>query len=245
MKLSERLKLVASMVTPGFPVTDVGTDHGYIPIYLVENKIVPSAVASDINPGPLEHAEKNILENGLEEKIRLILCDGVPKEKLSGTLVVAGMGGMLMSRILKEAGEYLSGYSEFVLSPQSDTESFRADLIELGLQITDEEMISDMGKIYPVIKASYVGIKGDPYKPYKNDRENKERPDRMELIYGPCLLKKKHPVLLQYLEKQIVSYEEVLGKLSASGMDEGHARFRELSKELEIAKAAKDMCLER
>lgn len=229
MKLSERLRGVAAMVTPGNPVTDVGTDHGYLPIYLVENKLSPSAVASDINPGPLGRAEENIRALGLEAEIRTVLCDGVPEENLKGTLVIAGMGGILMGRILENAGSFREGYNEFVLSPQSDAEYFRRTLSSLNLVIADEDMLFDMGKYYPVIRAVH-GSGNSPLPSLTIE----------ELAYGPVLIRKRHPVLKAYLDKEMTAREKILENLSEKGMTE-HPRFSEIQKELRMARKVRQL----
>ena len=104
MELSKRLKTVAAAVTPGHRVADVGTDHGYIPIYLVERGLCPAACAMDVNRGPLARAEEHIRQEGLSDRIGVRLSDGL--EKLSpeetDTVVISGMGGELICRILRE-----------------------------------------------------------------------------------------------------------------------------------------------
>ena len=104
MELSKRLQAVAAMVTEGNKLVDVGTDHGFLPIYLVKTKKIPKALAMDVNPGPLSRAREHIREYGLDTYIETRLSDGLKKlEPGEGqTLVLAGMGGGLMLRILKE-----------------------------------------------------------------------------------------------------------------------------------------------
>ena len=104
MQLSRRLTLIASMVDKTDSVADVGTDHGYVPIYLVENNIVSKAIAMDINQGPLTRADENIKRKGLDNRITTRLSDGVRELKPGETdaIVVAGMGGQLIIKILEE-----------------------------------------------------------------------------------------------------------------------------------------------
>lgn len=121
MQLSKRLKLVASFVPEGDRVADVGTDHGYVPIWLVGTGRCPGAVAMDVRQGPLDRARAHIRESGLEDKIQVRLCDGlsgsIPGEV--DTVVIAGMGGELMLRILEEGRHMWESTAHFVLSPQS------------------------------------------------------------------------------------------------------------------------------
>ena len=130
MELSRRLRMNASFVTPGNRLADVGTDHGYIPIALRLEGVIPSALAMDINPGPLERAKEHIRQFDLETDIHTRLSDGVqalcPGE--ADSVLIAGMGGLLMVRILENGQGVLAGCRELVLQPQSDIRSVRAYL---------------------------------------------------------------------------------------------------------------------
>ena len=127
MQLSKRLSAVAGFVTPGNRLADVGTDHGYVPIYLVETKKIPSAIAMDINEGPLLRAQQHIRDAGLGEYIQTRRSDGAdalrPGE--ADTLILAGMGGPLMERILTQGRLVLEDCREFILQPQSEIREFR------------------------------------------------------------------------------------------------------------------------
>ena len=114
MNLSKRLMAAVDMVTEGFAVLDVGCDHAYTSIELVRRKS-PFAVASDVRPGPLKAAREHIAEAGLEDKVTTVLADGVPRniisllpESIPASLVITGMGGMLIIKILSEAAELLA-----------------------------------------------------------------------------------------------------------------------------------------
>ena len=155
VQLSMRLCAIAGMVTKGNRLADVGCDHGYLSIYLVEERIVPSAIAMDVRPGPLSRARENISRYGLEDYIETRLSDGLTKlEPGEGdTLVIAGMGGPLMERILNEGAKVREGFQELILQPQSDLPHFRHFLSEIGWEIVREEMIKEDGKFYPMMKA--------------------------------------------------------------------------------------------
>ena len=122
MQLSLRLKTVADSVTGGNRVADVGCDHAYIAIHLAENNIAPRVVAMDVNKGPLSKAMENIEIRGLEDRIETRLSDGLarlnPGE--ADTVVIAGMGGALMVRILTEGESALKEVKELILQPQSE-----------------------------------------------------------------------------------------------------------------------------
>ena len=122
VKLSKRMKAVAAMVSQGNILCDVGTDHGYIPIALIQKNIIPKAIAMDINPGPLERAKEHIGFYELGEYIETRLSDGVAalREGEADSIVVAGMGGELVIHILTEGEAVCRKAKELILQPQSD-----------------------------------------------------------------------------------------------------------------------------
>ena len=132
VKLSKRMERLADMVTGGGCLADVGTDHGYVPIYLCEKKRILSAVAMDVRRGPLERAEAHIREAGLEAYIETRLSDGLEGLRAgeAHTVLIAGMGGPLTVRILSDGQEKLEGAGELILQPQSEIAKVRRWLSE-------------------------------------------------------------------------------------------------------------------
>ena len=154
MELSSRLKIIASFVSEGMCVADIGTDHGYIPIYLTSEGMTDKAYAMDVNRGPLERASENIRKEGLNGKIRCILSDGMEKLPMDAdSAVIAGMGGDLMEQILMRGEDRLFRLSELVLSPQSHWEKVRRFLHSHEKKKKKEALIKEDGKYYIVIKA--------------------------------------------------------------------------------------------
>lgn len=154
MELSSRLKTIASFVSEGMCVADIGTDHGYIPIYLTSEGMTDKAYAMDVNRGPLERAGENIRKEGLDGRIECILSDGMEKLPIDAdSVVIAGMGGDLMEQILMGGEDRLFRLSELVLSPQSHWEKVRRFLHSHGFAIEKEALIKEDGKYYIVIKA--------------------------------------------------------------------------------------------
>lgn len=219
MQLSKRLSAVASMVTKGNRLVDVGCDHGYLPLYLYLNKKIPSAIAMDVRPGPLSRAREHIAEYGLEKYIETRLSDGLlalsPGE--GDTLTIAGMGGPLMERILTAKEEVRESFRELILQPQSDIPHFRRFLREIGWEIVEEEIVLEDGKFYPMMKAvrgEARTVPGDmPYTP--------------EEAFGGLLLKKRHPVLKLYLERELRIRNEILEKLKEAAADDRRKEVEE------------------
>lgn len=186
--LSKRLKAVADMVTKGNIIADIGTDHGYVPIYLVKNNICPFAYAMDINEGPIKSAINNIKLEGLEGKIEAIQSNGLEKFKdgMAQSVVIAGMGGDLIVEILK-ASDKLDSINELILSPHKRIDLVRKYLHHIGWKIICEEMLIDTGRYYTVIKA----VKG-------KDADYNE----VDYQYGKILLDNKNLILRDFLQEE-------------------------------------------
>lgn len=219
MQLSKRLSAVASMVTEGNRLVDVGCDHGYLPLYLYLNKKIPSAIAMDVRPGPLSRAREHIAEYGLEKYIETRLSDGLsalsPGE--GDTLTVAGMGGPLMERILMAKEEVRESFQELILQPQSDIPHFRRFLREIGWEIIEEEIVLEDGKFYPMMKA----VRGEA------QIIPEEMPYTPEEAFGGLLLKKRHPVLKLYLERELRIRNGILEKLREAAADDRRKEIEE------------------
>ena len=144
--LSERLRAVASMVTPGSRVCDVGCDHGFVSIWLVEQNVSPRVLAMDVRVGPLGAAGRHVAQRGLEPLIETRLSDGLHNYEIgeADSLICAGMGGRLMMRILGEEKAKTDSFTELILQPQSEIMQFRTWLREQGLRITDEKMVEEV-----------------------------------------------------------------------------------------------------
>lgn len=206
MKLSERMERVARMVTEGYRLADIGTDHAYIPIYLCEEKRIPSAIAMDIGSGPLARAREHVQNAGLSEYIELRLSNGTQKLKPgeADTFLLSGMGGLLIESILGANDEILSSAKELVLQPQSDITDLRQWLHMKGWQIICEDIVFDAGKYYPMMKA----VQG-PYISYTIE----------EYYYGRMDIQQNLPVLEEYIEKQLQTEEEILEKILSYSKD--------------------------
>ncbi len=227
MELSKRLKAVADLVTDGYEMADIGTDHGYIPIWLVKQKKIPSAVAMDINKGPLEKAKENIGIHDLTPYIETRLSDGMknlnPGEAKS--VVIAGMGGSLAIKILEDVKDRELGIREWILQPQSELGKVRNYLNTSGYRIIQEDMVLDEGKFYPMMKA----IKGKA-----------EIYSAAELCYGKLLLKEKHKVLKEFLEKEWKVKCEIYNKLQNTSGESAGKRKKELEEEIQVIREALD-----
>ena len=225
--LSKRLRMNASLVTEGYRLADVGTDHGYIPIALVQEGKIPSALAMDVNPGPLKRAEQHISEYQLDSMIHTRLSDGVkqlqPAE--ADSVLIAGMGGALIIKILEEGKDVLKTVKELILQPQSEIDKVRRYLELAGYTIVREDMVFEDGKYYPVMKAELGNMHYE-----------------QEIFYqfGKLLLEKKHPVLLQYLNFKYLQNKTIMEKMQKMGdmTERRSVRIQELQEEQQLIEDA-------
>jgi hypothetical protein len=157
INISERLKCVAGLVNKGARVVDIGTDHAYLPIYLVQNGISNKVYACDVRKEPLRRAKLHIDEYGLSDKITTQLCDGLKGINKGDvdTVTICGMGGKLMKNILKAGIDKLGDNTQLVLSAQSELRDFRKYLLETGIDIKSEHMLLEDGKYYFIFDCVY------------------------------------------------------------------------------------------
>lgn len=208
VKISNRLMTAAALVTQGYTLADVGTDHGYIPIYLLQQKKIPAAIAMDINEGPLERAKEHIALYGLQAYIQTRLSDGVAALKPGEVeaVLIAGMGGGLVMHILKDGEKVCQSAKELILQPQSEIERVREFLREKGYTILAEDMVYEDGKFYPMMKVQYQG-----------ENENAQKASevlKLSDLYGGLLLQNRHPVLKTFLEKEKLIYTGIKENLA-------------------------------
>lgn len=200
MQLSIRLSAVAALAKDAERLADIGTDHGYIPIYLAQQGTLISALAMDVNKGPLLRAQENIRKYHLEEVIQTRLSDGAEKllPKEADTVVIAGMGGALTIKILEESRDVLADVENFVLQPQSEISLVRKYLHANGFCICREDMVKDEGKYYPMMLA----------------RHGKQEPwSEQEYRFGKYLIQEKNACLQEFLKKEEQSCLRIIGGL--------------------------------
>lgn len=205
--LTERLSALADFVEADKVMADIGTDHAYLPVYLVKTGKCPKAIACDINEKPLEAAKKNVTGNNLSDKIELRLGNGL-QVLMSGevqVVVIAGMGGNTIKQILADAPKVLVTLETLVLQPMGDEEHLRYWLITNGWRIIDENLVLEDNRLYTII----VCQKG-----------MEQVYDSVTLEIGPRLIDKRHPLLPELIKKLRFKYKRMLEGLSKSNRDE-------------------------
>lgn len=213
-RLSERLLHIAAQVQEGCVLADVGCDHGYLPILLVQQGRMQQAIAMDINEGPLQRATEHIRQEALGAYIQTRRSNGL--EKLSpgeaDAVIIAGMGGNLTIDILTRGEEVVRLLDQLILEPQSELAGVRAYLRNRDYLIEAEDLVLEDGKYYPILRVC-------PKKASDVRFFSEESGLAMEVLdaYGHRLLAAKHPVLLTYLEKEKSQCEQILAGLPADG----------------------------
>lgn len=236
MQLSHRLTTVAEFVTRGNKVADIGCDHAHTSIYLMENGIATGSIAMDVNKGPLQRANENIKRYGYEDRITTRLSDGA-KELKPGevdTLLISGMGGLLMNKILSDSIEVVKAAKELVLQPQSEIALVRKYIHELGFQIVKEAMLIEDEKYYVAIKALNVCGQKTGEDSITENTVSMAKSYEKEIFYryGKILLEEKNLILEQFLRNGKASYERIVAEISESESEKTQERCRELKEEL-------------
>jgi tRNA (adenine22-N1)-methyltransferase len=231
MELSVRLHMIAECVEKGMTVADIGTDHGYVPIYLAKKKISPMVIAMDMNKEPLQKAQENALQYHQQEKIKTRLSDGL-KELDPGEvdcIIISGMGGKLIQSILLESQDKVHTYKKWILSPHKDIDIVRETLENLNLEITHEDMILEDGHYYTVIVAEYNAQLQDKLTQSGIDQETKE----LHYKYGRYLIESKNKVLQYEIIEEMEKYIELIKQLDQRGLT---SRMNELEGYIEKGK---------
>ena len=200
INLSERLYAAARLAGSSRAVADVGCDHGYLGMYLLENGMTEHVYALDVHRGPLERTRENAAAGGLSERMDFILSDGLKglKAPYADTALILGMGGALIGNILEEApAGAFEAIGAYVLGPQSEYMLFRQKLVSLGLMVVDESHVMEEGKYYPIILA----------KPEKGIEEGLKKGFRLgsaeEYAYGRIGLERGDEVLKSRILKDM------------------------------------------
>ena len=201
IKINDRLLTAIPFIRDGRKFADIGTDHAYLPIYLLDKGIISSAIAADINQGPLDKANENIIKYGFENQIKTLLCDGLAKIEPDSVddIAIFGMGGELIVKIIDEASWTKDSAKRLILQPMTHPEKVREYLAKNGFAILGETLSFDRGKIYQTICAQYDGIVRDF--------------NAFTYAFGEYILKDKSKLLVELMEITQKKLErKILGK---------------------------------
>ncbi|CCQ97364.1 conserved hypothetical protein [[Clostridium] ultunense Esp] len=223
MKLSSRLQAIADFVPRNTIVGDVGTDHGYIPVYLIEKGIAKKVIATDLSQSSLEKIKQFVEERKMENYIEIRLGDGlkVLKPFEIDTLVIAGMGGLLIRDILDKDREKRDSITNFILQPNIATKELRKYLYENNFEIIDEKLVKEDNKFYEIIYA-------------KKGKSHVE--DYIYYEIGEKLIVKDGLILKEFLEDKIKIIKKILQELEGKKTERSEVRRKELMEKIEELK---------
>lgn len=234
--LSDRLAAVAACVPRGSRLADIGSDHALLPVWLAEQGIIKSAVAGELNRGPWEAARRQVEASGWSRIIDVRQGDGLsvfsPGEV--DTVVIAGMGGALIKRILTEGADRLAGVNRLVLQPNVAEDQVREWLSDRGWYLDHEQVVEEEGRFYVVLSAvpeSSSRRSAELYAPLALDggvvvgRE-------LLLRLGPHLVRRPSAVFCRKWEREIEKMSRIVDNLRRSETEEAAAKRAELEKQI-------------
>ena len=205
--ISKRLELVASFVTQGAILLDVGSDHAYLPIELVERGQIKSAIAGEVVEGPYQSAVKNVESHNLKERIQVRLANGLAAfEEVDqvSVITIAGMGGRLIATILEEGLDKLASVERLILQPNNREDDLRIWLQEHGFQIVAESILEEASKFYEILVVEAGQMKLSA----------------RDVRFGPFLSKEVSPVFVQKWQKEAAKLEFALDQIPEKNREE-------------------------
>lgn len=216
--VSNRLQCIADFIEKGKIVADIGTDHAYLPIELIRSRHVNKVYAMDINVGPLDKAKVNVKEACINGEIIFIQSNGLNNLQSDvETVIIAGMGGILIAKILEEGKNKLTYIDDFIVSPHSDNQVVRLKIHKMGFMIKEEVMIKEQGKYYTIMHC----IHGQEiYTP-------------LEYHYGKVLIQEKRDVFMEYIQYRKAGWLQVKTQLLENKTESSKKRIIEIELELE------------
>lgn len=225
-QLSQRLTAVANYIPTGSRIADIGTDHAYLPIHLLMQGKICSAIAGEINDGPFNLAKEQVENLGLQSVIEVRRGDGleVIEQGEVDVVCIAGMGGALISRILSEGIEKLDKVQRLVLQPNVGSHLLREWLIDHKWELIEEDIIDEDQKYYEIL----VAEQGDPTIPYETDDPFKRD---QAILMGPFLLQQKSEAFVQKWKGELDKKNKILHSLSESTGEEAEQKRLEFEYE--------------
>lgn len=221
MKLSKRLQLIADVIAEykqGTVLADIGTDHAYLPCYLIENNIISKAYACDVAKGPYNSSLETIAQYNLQKQVFALLGDGLEPilNKHVDMLSIAGMGSYLICEILDKHHEYLKNIQVMFLQSNANNDHMRKYLFSHDWIIVDERLVKDAGHIYEVMVVTSRKNKAVTY-------------SQKDVEFGPVLINNQTPLFKEKWEKQYQVYKKIQRTL-----DQNHPRYHELNDKIKL-----------
>lgn len=224
INLSKRLQEVTKFTVNNKPIADIGSDHAYLPIYLIQHDMIETAIAGEVVEGPYKHALETVEQYNMQEVVDVRFGNGLnvlqPNEDI-GTIFICGMGGLLISEIIADGKEkeLLPKQARLVLQPNNNEKNLREYLVENSYQIIEESIVEDNRKIYEVIVAELSDAQPD----YSD----------IDLLFGPKLLETKSPTFLKKWQLELDKNKTIVNNLINTRNAEKIALLKEQINQIE------------
>lgn len=215
MHIGKRLETIAGMVPQGSILADIGTDHAYLPVWLLKNGCIKSAVAGDIAAGPCQAARNTVAANNMQNLVQVRMGSGLEVIKIGEVdcITIAGMGASTIISILEANFSVAASAKLLVLQPMAGAASLRRWLCNNGWQLVDEELVDDKPHFYEIIAAS---------------RGVSEKYSEADYFIGPVLLKKRHNLLTKQINRQVMLCRQLLANMELSESAKASSKYGEL-----------------
>lgn len=224
MHLSKRLAAIAHFVPRSTQLADIGTDHAYLPIYLIQKYIINSAIAGEVNNGPYRAAQETLERFALQNKVSLRLGDGlsVLRPGEAETIVIAGMGGTTIINILSQQPLVAQSVQRFIIQPMIAAGLVRRWFVNHHWHIVAEELVAEEGRLYEIIVA-----------------EPGWSPQLEDVLYdiGPVLWNNRHPFLKDHISLLIEQYSRAVENMKVSKQARASQKFAVLAEKIESLEA--------
>lgn len=229
MNIGKRLEAVGCLVPVGSILADIGTDHAYLPVWLLEKNRIKAAIAGDIADGPYLAAKNTVTMYGVKDKIQVRLGSGLKVLRYGEVdcIVIAGMGASTMIEILEADMILAMEAKTMILQPMAGAAFLRKWLCTNGWEIVAEDLVADGRHLYEIIAVQ---------------RGECDTFTQAEYEIGPCLIKKQHPLLRQQFEKQITGYKKLLVNMGKSLQAKESEKFAALEKLVQELEDLADAC---
>lgn len=221
MNLSKRLQSIADLISMGSVAVDIGTDHAFLPVYLIEKTISKKVIATDVNKKPLQKAKKCISENRFNDKIELRFGNGleVIKPDEVDCIIIAGMGGSTIQSILSDGKDVARTAKELIIQPMTMHVETREWLDKNDYMIIDENLVEEDRRLYLIMKIT----------PNKTCGLG-----QYEKYFGRILFEKKHPLLKKYVLKGIKDLRDIVDEMSGNNNGDNRERLDEVKAKLAV-----------
>ncbi len=205
-KLSHRLEGIISLVEPTHCIADIGTDHGYIPVELIMRDYCDWVIATDINSGPLLSAANYINAKEMNEEIDLLFGDGLQPLSMEDvdTFIIAGMGGLLIQRMIEDKLDEVNSSHTFILQPMNAANRLRGFLYLNGFKFIDERIVKEGHHYYEMFKVIWTGVVSLPLDPIYYE-------------FSPILLERKDPLLSELIQYRMSINHKIIQDLTLKG----------------------------